>query len=404
MKKLICCCLVILLLTGFVHGKTSSQLRKELDALQSQADTIRAEGAELEKQLQSNASETQSIIDRKFAIDQQIRQTEREMENADQQIRQYNLLIAQKQSDVEQAQEAYGDMYETYKLRLRAMEERGRVSYWSILFKASSFSDLLDRITMIREIAKADQAMLQSLQTAADLVEQERSLLQADLREQEQVKLYLAELEGELSLQRAEADRCLKELQYAHDNLTEEYAAISAQEAAMQAQIMAAQAAYAQALSAEAAAQLAQMNQNNAAGSSDIQPSASGFLCPVSGAFITDAYGWRIHPKKKVESFHTGVDFAVGHATPICAMAAGTVSDCGSNNSYGNYVTLTHGGGYGSFYGHMSQYVVSAGETVSQGQVIGYVGSTGISTGPHLHFEIYVNGGTVNPMEYVSLS
>ena len=149
----------------------------------------------------------------------------------------------------------------------------------------------------------------------------------------------------------------------------------------MQAQIMAAQAAYAQALSAEAAAQLAQMNQNNAAGSSDIQPSASGFLCPVSGAFITDAYGWRIHPKKKVESFHTGVDFAVGHGTPICAMAAGTVSDCGSNNSYGNYVTLTHGGGYGSFYGHMSQYVVSAGETVSQGQVIGYVGSTGISTG-----------------------
>lgn len=404
MKKLICCCLVILLLTGLVHGKSSSQLRKELEALQSQAQTIRAEGAELEKQLQSNASETQSIIDRKFAIDQQIRQTEREMENADQQIRQYNLLIAQKQSDVEQAQAAYGDMYETYKLRLRAMEERGRVSYWSILFKASSFSDLLDRITMIREIAKADQTMLRSLQAAADLVKQEQAQLQADLKEQEQVKIHLAELEGELSLQRAEADRYLKELQYAHDNLTEEYAAISAQEAAMQAQIMAAQAAYEQALSAEAAAQLAQLNQNNAAGSSHVSPSESGFLCPVSGAFITDAYGWRIHPKKKVRSFHTGVDFAVGHGVPIYAMAAGTVSDCGSNNSYGNYVTLTHGGGYGSFYGHMSQYVVSVGETVTQGQVIGYVGSTGISTGPHLHFEIYVNGGTVNPMEYVSLS
>ena len=85
-------------------------------------------------------------------------------------------------------------------------------------------------------------------------------------------------------------------------------------------------------------------------------------------------------------------------------MASGTVSSCGNNKWYGNNVTISHGSGYGSFYGHMSSYVVSSGETVTQGQVIGYVGSTGISTGPHLHFEIYVNGAAVNPMEYVSLS
>ena len=406
MKRILIAALCLLLLTGAVSAKSSGELRQELNALQAQAETLRTQGAELEEQLEANRTDTQSTIDKKFAVDQQIRQTEAELENVNAQIQQYSLLIAGKQSDLEAAQQAYDAMRETYKTRLRAMEEQGSVSYWSVLFQSRSFADLLDRINMIREIAEADQRMLEELKDAAKQVAREQEQLRQDLRAQDQVRAQLLALEAELERQRAEADQYLKDLAFAMENLTEEYEAMAAQEAAIQKQVMEAQAAYDQALSQEEAARLAQLNQGNAAGGGGGTgtPSASGFLCPVSGAFITDAYGWRFHPVKKKQSFHTGVDFAVSQGTPICAMAAGTVSDCGSNNAYGYYVSLSHGGGYGSFYGHMTNYVVSAGDTVSQGQVIGYVGSTGISTGPHLHFEIYVNGGTVNPMEYVSLS
>ena len=137
-----------------------------------------------------------------------------------------------------------------------------------------------------------------------------------------------------------------------------------------------------------------------------VTPSASGFLSPLpAGAFVTDAYGWRIHPIKKTESFHTGVDLAANQGTAIYATAAGVVVAASYSDAYGYYVSLSHGNGYGSFYGHMTNYIVAPGDSVSQGQIIGYVGSTGVySTGPHLHFEISVNGSTVNPMEYITLS
>ena len=404
MKKKLTVLLCVLLLTGSVSAASSAELRQELKVLQEQAETLREAGAELEAELEANAADTRSTIDKKFDIDRQIHQTEQEMENIRLQIRQYQLLIAEKQKDLEQAQQTYEQQQEAAKTRLRAMEEQGTISYWSILFKARSFADLLDRIQMIREIAEADQEMMVQLQTAAAQVEEQQRQLQEELAAQQSAEEALSALETELQQQRAEADRYLIELTQVMNGLSAEYEELAAQEAAMQQEIMAAQAAYDKALSAEQAARLAQSNQGNAAGGGQGSGGASDFICPVSGAFVTDAYGWRNHPVDGQRKFHTGVDFAVPMNTPIYAMASGVVSACGSNNAYGYYVTLSHGGGYGSFYGHMTNYVVSNGEEVTQGQLIGYVGSTGISTGPHPHFEIYVNGATVNPMEYVSLS
>ena len=402
MKKVLLLLLVLCLMVGSIFAKSSAELRKELDALQAQADALQEQGAVLEEELDQNAAETQNVVDRKYDIDRKIRQTELEIENVNGQILQYSLLIAEKQKDLETAQRDYKVKYEQYKTRLRAMEERGKISYWEVLFQAKSFSDLLDRINAIKEIARADQQMLQNLQEAAEHVEWERELLQTDRNSQKQIqeKLYL--LEQELAQERAAADDCLKELAAEMDLLSDTYAEILEQEAAMQKELLDAQAAYDRALSAEEAARLAQLNKENAAGGSSGTGTVSGFLRPVSGGSVTDAYGWRNHPTEKIRKFHTGVDFAVPMNTPIVAMASGTVSECGNNKWYGNHVTLSHGGGYGSFYGHMTNYVVSVGDTVTQGQVIGYVGSTGISTGPHLHFEIYINGATVNPMEYVS--
>ena len=418
----ICCvvlCLLILIplvvnaLVIMASAASSSEIKKELDALKAQANEIAAEGDALEADLAANESETQTTIEQKVAIDLRISQTEAEMENVNAQIQQYSLLIAQKQSELEDALEQQEAMNQKYKARLRAMEETGKVSYWSILFKANSFSDLLSRIDSIREVAEADNRMLDEMEALSQKIQQDREELKEELAAQEIVKEELAAMEQTLQMQRSEADKLLIQLAEEYNNLSDEFLAIEEREEELRAEILAAQAEYEKALSAEEAARLAAANKNNAAGggggsvsggSSGAASSGgtvSGFGSPLGYLNVTCAYGWRIHPIWGDKRFHTGVDLAAGQGSPIYAIASGTVTIATYSDAYGYYVSLSHGGGYGSMYAHMTNYTVAPGQYVNQGQVIGYVGSTGWSTGPHLHFEMYVNGATVNPMEYV---
>ncbi len=395
-------------LLTMVGAASSSEIQKTINELKNQAQEIADQGAALQAELDANASETDSTIDQKSAIDKQITVTEAEIQNTNALIQQYSLLIAEKQSELEDALERQAEMNETYKQRLRAMEETGTISYWSVLFKATSFSDLLSRIDSIHEVAEADQRMLAELEQISLEIQEDRESLEAELTAQQEAKDALAEQEATLQAQRAEADALLIELAAAYDNLTDEYLANEAEEEALRKEIMEAQAAYEAALSAEEAERLAQQNQNNVAGSgssSNVTPSTSGFVSPLpGGAYVTCAYGWRIHPIWGDRRFHSGVDLAASQGTPIYAVAAGTVTTATYGDANGYYVALSHGNGYGSVYCHMTNYIVSVGDSVSQGQVIGYVGSTGWSTGPHLHFEIHVNGSAVNPMDYISLS
>lgn len=127
----------------------------------------------------------------------------------------------------------------------------------------------------------------------------------------------------------------------------------------------------------------------------------SGYIWPVSGR-ITSAYGYRIHPITGLSQFHTGIDIAASSGTPVKATRGGQVIMRQSYGGYGNCIIIDHGNGISSLYAHLSGYNVSLGQNVSQGQVIGYIGSTGASTGPHLHFEIRVNGSHTNPMNYLN--
>ena len=377
-------------LMTMASAASSSEIQKTLNDLKNQAQEIADQGAALQQEIDANQSDTQTTIEKKSDIDKQITITEAEIQNTNAQIQQYSLLIAEKQSELEDALARQAEMNETYKARIRAMEENGTISYWSVLFKATSFSDLLSRIDSIHEVAEAD-----------------RQSLEDEMAAQEEAKAALAEQEATLQAQRSEADAYLIELAAAYDNLTDEYLANEAEEEALRKEIMEAQAAYEAALSAEEAERLAQQNQNNVAGSgstSNVTPSTSGFISPLpGGAYVTCAYGWRIHPIWGDKRFHSGVDLGASQGTPIYAIAAGTVTTATYGDANGYYVSISHGNGYGSVYCHMTNYIVSVGDSVSQGQVIGYVGSTGWSTGPHLHFEIHVNGSTVNPMDYISL-
>ena len=406
--RVVCLVLCVLMVGGLMttallivaSGASSAEIRKELQALQSQASEIASQSAALEEKLAANKSETNLTIEQKTAIDQRISITEAEIENTNQQIQQYNLLVAQKQSELEDTQDELKQMNERYKARIRAMEESGKISYWSILFKANSFSDLLGRIDSIREVAEADTRMLDQMQELADEIEADRRELEAELTALEQAKTDLADKEKTLQEQRTQADKLLLELAAAYDNLTEEYLANEAREAELQAELIQVQLAYEAALSAEQKAALAAQNKNNVAGGS-YSGGGSGFSSPLNYLTVTCAFGPRTHPLWGTPSNHTGVDLAGNQGDPIYAIASGTVTAAGYSDAYGYNVTIAHGNGYGSMYAHMTHYTVSVGQSVSQGQIIGYVGATGWSTGPHLHFEIYVNGAPANPMKYI---
>lgn len=419
MVRILCVvlCVVMLIplvanaLISMVSAKSSSEIRKELDALKGEAGKIEAEGKALEKDLNANKTETKSTIDEKVAIDLRISLTEAEIQNTNSQIQQYGLLIAEKQSELEDAEAELEEMNQKYKARIRAMEEAGKVSYWSILFKANSFSDLLSRIDSIHEVAEADKRMMSEMEAMAASIQADRQELEEEMAAQKAAKEDLADMEKTLEQQRAQADELITALSAEAAKISEAYLAKEEEADALRQQILAAQKEYEKALSKEEADRLAEQNKHNAAGGGGggKKPGAgstgggasSGFTSPLPYLTVTCPYGWRTHPIYGDRRYHSGTDLGAPAGTPIKAIAAGTVTSASYSYAYGYNVSISHGNGYGSMYAHMTKYIVSAGQYVSQGEVIGYVGSTGWSTGPHLHLEMHLNGATVNPMDYI---
>ena len=416
-KRIVCIALAVIMtlslvstaLILMVDAASSKEIEKELVDLRAQQAELKKQSDALKAEINQNEAQTQTLIEKKADIDKQMDMSRQTIENLNAQIQQYSLLIADKQSELEDSLAEEAALNEQYKARLRTMEETGKISYWSILFGARSFSDLLDKIDMIQEIAKADQLMMEKLKAMSEKIAGERADLETQMDDLNAAKDELAVQQAELETQRAESDELLIQMAKEYESMSAEYADYEAMEDELSAQIAKSETDYFNALSREEAARIAAAAKNNtgsssASGSSG-SASASGFVFPMAYATkITDAYGYRIHPLSGTKKWHNGIDFAAGEGTAIYATKAGTVTSATYNEAYGNMVTINHGDGYSSLYGHMTNYIVSVGDTVSAGQTIGYVGSTGWSTGPHLHFTIYYNGSDVNPLNYVSMS
>ena len=404
--------LVSTALIVMVHAASSSEIKSKLADLRAKQAEIQKQSDELEKSIAENKDQTKTLVSQKAEIDQEMEISRQKIENLNEQIQQLNLLIAEKQTELEASVAKEEALQKQYKARLRSMEETGSVSYWSILFRASSFSDLLDRVDMIREIAESDQLMLKQLSAATQAVETERADLEQQKQDLQQTETDLAVEQAELETKRAKADTLITQMQVEYASLSDEFLAAEADEAAVREQIKKAETDYFNALAKEqaaAAAAAAAANKpssgsNSSSSSSSGGASSGGFAFPLAySTGVTCAYGPRVHPINGNKSFHYGVDLAAGMNTEIYATKSGTVTGATYGEANGYYVTINHGDGYSSIYAHMTNYVVSVGDSVKQGQLIGYVGTTGWSTGPHLHFEILYNGSNVNPMNYISL-
>ncbi len=384
-----------------VRAASSSELESQLGELEDKNDEINAQLNELRGQMQENVEGMEAMVAQKDLVDREIALLYEQIELMNTQISAYSLLIADKQEELDEAQRKLHDLQERNKLRIRAMEENGKLSYLSVLAEANSIIEMLDRLEMVREIAKSDEKCLQDLNAAAKEVadaKEKMSKEQEDLRKKRES---LNAVEKELEAKREETDRLLIEIKAQHD----EFAALIEESELMQEELAAEIAAKTDELEdARYREWLATSVPQGSVGGTGNTVGGITWLMPCSYTAFTSPFGYRWHPLSGVWKMHNGVDLA-GHAgTPIMATRSGYVAVAAFQaGGAGNYVSLNHGDGYKSIYMHMTHYIVYPGEYVEAGQVIGYMGTTGGSTGVHLHFGISYNGVYVNPADYINI-
>ena len=390
------------------EAASSSEIQKQINLLRKKRQNIQKDIEEVQKQYQANQDEIKDIVSRKNVIDQQINLLHAEIRNINDQISAFSVMIADKQDELDHAEDNYRALEEKNRARIRTMEEEGEVSYWEVVFKANSFSDLLDRLNMVEEIAAADKRHLKEMADAAENVSLAQQELALQKQEIESVRREQDAAGIELDNKRREADELIAELLskgYELEDLeklySEEKESILDDIARKEKEFNAAKRAeYEQYMSTFVT--VPPTTAAPSGGGSTPPPQTGGWLMPCSSRKLTSPFGHRTSPTAGASSFHKGVDLGAPEGTPIVASRTGVVTQAGSNGGLGICVTINHGDGYSSVYGHMVSTVVSAGQAVSAGQVIGYVGSTGISTGNHLHFGIAYNGNYVNPAQFIS--
>lgn len=386
-------------------AQSSSEIQKEIEALKAEQKKNKDKMNSLKKQLAGNQTEINQLLEKKNVLEQEIFLLNEQSQNLSKQITAYNTLIADKQVELDAATARWEDLSQKYQERVRAMEENGTVSYWAVLFQANSFSDLLDRLNMIEEIAAADQRRMKELQDAAKAVEEVKTSLETEKVDLEASKKELEENSKQLEASRKEADELLQSLiekSKAYQDLIDEHEKV---ESETQQKLGAKEAAYDKAKEKEYREWLAAQGQPSS-GSANSTTDGDGkvWLMPINYTQFSSPFGWRIHPIYGDTRFHSGVDLSAPTGTPIVASRAGVVTGTlYEAGGAGYYVVINHLDGYVTKYLHMTHYIVSVGQTVKAGQVIGYCGSTGASTGPHLHFSVYKNGTAVNPAQYINI-
>lgn len=412
--------LVLSLLPTKAHAASSSEIRKQINQLKEEKAEIKDKIKEVQAEYQENENEIADIISRKNVIDQEIQLLYTQIENMNAQLSAYNILIADKQDELDAAEDRYTALSEENKIRIRAMEEEGAVTYWEVLFKANSFSDLLDRLNIVEEIAVSDNRRLKELGEAADLVVVAQEELMSEKDEMAIAKQELDAAEEEMAAKRQEADALIQELLTKADDLEALEAEFEAQEAEFLTMIAQKEEEYSEAKQREWEAYMATYvppttappagaTNNSTATNSGTTSSggtggsySGGWVVPCSYTSITSPFGYRTAPTTGASTYHQGVDLDTGTGWSVVATRAGTAYT-GYGSAAGNYVTIDHHDGFKSIYMHLSGFAISNGTNVGAGQLIGYTGSTGVSTGDHLHFGISLNGVYVNPCSYVPL-
>ncbi|MGB9920429.1 MAG: murein hydrolase activator EnvC family protein [Moorellales bacterium] len=399
--------IVVLLIAGLALLFSTTGWASELDELKQRQKEVSRQIEQYRRYIAEKQVEIKDLNRQIAALDQDINRTERKLAELEQDLRtaQAELTAAEQalalaeselaraEKELGQAEAEYAERMQIFANRLRSIYKQGSVDFLEVLLGSASFTDFLVRYDLLQKIAQYDVELARELETRcrdlearkADLEVRRRDIAsrKADLEarqariaslktqtEEEKITLYRQQKEKEVLLARAEEEKRKAER------------ALAAEE--------------------ETSRQLAAKIRQLEAGQGQ-KPFVGGrFAWPVPGYYsVSSDYGWRIHPILGGNRFHSGIDIPAPTGTPVVAAAAGQVIFAGWYGGYGYAVVISHGGNIATTYGHLSRIGVSEGQAVRQGQEVGRVGSTGLSTGPHLHFDVRESGEPVSPWTYL---
>lgn len=412
LRSVFCALLAAAALAASLPAYAVSQA--EIDDLQKKLDALEQQAQEQQDVINDLTSQKARFITRKLALDNKIEINRQMIELIGEQIEIYDEIIAEKQAELDKALEKETTQTELLRSRIRAMEENSTYSYASFIFDSSSVTELLSRIGDVNDIMHYDKTLEEEYMAAREDVESIKKSYEEARHEQELLQKELDTKQAELDAQVEAAYTMIADIETLSDDAQAEYDAIAEEEAKAEETL--------QEAIRKRAAEQAKYNQNNnsnnggggnsgdSGGNSGGGSSGGGSATSLSNlqwpvpscTLITSRFGYRVAPTTGASTYHGGLDIGAGMGASIVAAGAGDVIYAGANGGYGNCVMIDHGNGVVTVYAHMSSIGVSYGQYVTAGQYVGAVGSTGVSTGPHCHFEIRINGAQTDPAAYFS--
>ena len=412
LRSVFCALLAAAALAASLPAYAVSQA--EIDDLQKKLDALEQQAQEQQDVINDLTSQKARFITRKLALDNKIEINRQMIELIGEQIEIYDEIIAEKQAELDKALEKETAQTELLRSRIRAMEENSTYSYASFIFDSSSVTELLSRIGDVNDIMHYDKTLEEEYMAAREDVESIKKSYEEARHEQELLQKELDTKQAELDAQVEAAYTMIADIETLSDDAQAEYDAIAEEEAKAEETL--------QEAIRKRAAEQAKYNQNNnsnnggggnsggSGGNSGGGSSGGGSATSLSNlqwpvpscTLITSRFGYRVAPTTGASTYHGGLDIGAGMGASIVAAGAGDAIYAGDNGGYGKCVMIDHGNGVVTVYAHMSSIGVSYGQYVTAGQYVGAVGSTGVSTGPHCHFEIRINGAQTDPAAYFS--
>ncbi len=426
LKRILCAMLCVCMISIPMAIPTTVSAEDSISDLEQQLQQLEQENQKYQKILDDTKSDIAEKEEYKNALVSKVQVLDEKIAVTREKISSLNDDIKEKQDAYDKGLSEVEDQFDALANRLRILYMSGNATDLEIIFGAKDFSDLIDKMELVKSLANSDKELISEIQTKLDKLSTQKESLEADKKDLETQQASLKSDQDEFNKLISDNDEILKNL-YASNSEAQN----SLESAALQSDEIEAKISEYYAAQKAAAEQAAQASQNssssssssgssssgssssgssNSGSSSVIVPSGSGFAWPTPG-FTYLSSEW--FEDREVYN-HGGIDIAGAGimGTPVVAAADGTVVasnsscthnwgksySCGCGGGYGNYVMISHAGGKMTVYGHLTSLTVSSGQTVSRGQVIGYVGSTGNSTGPHLHYECRLNGVRYNPM------
>jgi len=351
----------------------------DIEDLRKQQSQINSQIESLKKSIKQVDSEKKNLAEEIAELEQKLSQAEKELADTEAKLKTTQAKLENTMKELKQAEERVEEQKDDLNKRMRTMYKTGPVDYIEVILGASSFSDFLTRLDMVQRILEADKALLAEFKARKEEVAQKK----AELEEQQKLiaaqRNRILEKRAQIVAYRGDRQRLMAKLEEQKREYERQQDQLEKDAENLRRKIL----------------EWEMKNKKGFFGTGE-------FRWPVpSSTYVTSDFGWRTHPIYKTRRFHDGIDIAASMGADVVAADDGEVIFAGAYGGYGNTIIISHGGGISSQYSHLSKILVSAGKKVLKGDKIGLVGSTGLSTGPHLHFTVIKDGQAVSPWNWL---